>query len=56
MLKAVNDMVFKFIFGSEERKELLREFVNLILARVNLPLVSTMTLRNPFNLRQFETD
>ncbi|MEI6874247.1 MAG: Rpn family recombination-promoting nuclease/putative transposase [Spirochaetota bacterium] len=56
MLKAVNDMVFKFIFGSEERKELLREFVNLVLSRVNLPLASTMTLRNPFNLRQFETD
>ena len=56
MLRAVNDMIFKFIFGAEERKELLRELVNLVLARVNLPLASTMTLRNPFNLRQFEKD
>ncbi|MDP3177464.1 MAG: Rpn family recombination-promoting nuclease/putative transposase, partial [Spirochaetaceae bacterium] len=56
MLRAVNDMVFKFIFGTEERKELLRALVNLVLARVDLPLASTITLRNPFNLRQFDTD
>jgi predicted transposase/invertase (TIGR01784 family) len=56
MLRAVNDMVFKFIFGEESRKELLRELVNLVLERVGLPLAATVTIRNPFSLRKFASD
>jgi predicted transposase/invertase (TIGR01784 family) len=56
MLRAVNDMVFKFIFGDESRKELLRELVNLVLGRVGLPLAATVTIRNPFSLRKFPSD
>ena len=55
-LSALNDLVFKFIFGTEVRKELLREFVNIVLARVGLPLAAELTLRNPFNLKQTQTD
>ncbi|MDA8408858.1 MAG: Rpn family recombination-promoting nuclease/putative transposase [Treponema sp.] len=56
MLTAVNDLVFKFIFGMDERKELLQDFINLILERVGLPLASTIRIRNPFNLRQYADD
>ena len=56
ILSALSDLVFKFIFGTEERKELLRELVNIVLARVGLPLAAKLTLRNPFNLKQFEGD
>ncbi|MEI6389314.1 MAG: hypothetical protein WCQ50_22125, partial [Spirochaetota bacterium] len=56
LLRAVNDMVFKFIFGEESRKELLRELVNIILERVGLPLAATVTIRNPFSLRKFASD
>ena len=56
VLSALSDLVFKFIFGTEERKELLRELVNIVLARVGLPLAAKLTLRNPFNLKQFEGD
>jgi len=56
ILSALSDLVFKFIFGTEERKELLRELVNIVLARVDLPLAAKLTLRNPFNLKQFEGD
>ncbi|MFZ4616560.1 MAG: Rpn family recombination-promoting nuclease/putative transposase [Rectinemataceae bacterium] len=56
MLRAVNDMVFKFIFGEESRRELLRELVNLVLERVGLPLAATVTIRNPFSMRKFPSD
>ncbi len=56
MLRAVNDMVFKFMFGAEERKELLRELINLVLDRVGLPLASTLTINNPFDIRRFAMD
>jgi predicted transposase/invertase (TIGR01784 family) len=56
MLCAVNDMVFKFIFGDESRKELLRELINLVLERVGLPLASTLTINNPFDIRRFAMD
>ncbi|MEI6388476.1 MAG: PD-(D/E)XK nuclease family transposase, partial [Spirochaetota bacterium] len=56
MLRAVNDMVFKFIFGEESRKELLRELINLVLEGVGLPLAATVTIRNPFSLRKFASD
>jgi predicted transposase/invertase (TIGR01784 family) len=49
-------MVFKFIFGEESRKELLRELINLVLERVGLPLAATVTIRNPFSLRKFVSD
>ena len=56
MHRAINDMVFKYIFGSEERRELLRAFVNLVLERAGLPLASTISLKTPFLLKQFVKD
>jgi predicted transposase/invertase (TIGR01784 family) len=56
MLRAVNDFVFKFIFGAEERKDLLLELVNSVLARVGLPLAAELELRNPFNPRHYYGD
>ncbi|MFZ4618768.1 MAG: PD-(D/E)XK nuclease family transposase, partial [Rectinemataceae bacterium] len=56
MLLAVNDFVFKFIFGVEERKELLRSLINLTLERAGLPLAATLTLRNPFVNPNHEDD
>ena len=56
MLLAVNDFVFKFIFGMEERKELLRSLINLTLERAGLPLAATLTLRNPFINPKHEDD
>jgi len=56
MHRAINDMVFKYIFGSEERRELLKAFVNLVLERAGLPLASTISLKTPFLLKQFVKD
>ena len=47
---ALNVLVCKFNFGTEECKELLRELVNIVLARVGLPLAAELTSQNPFNL------
>lgn len=48
------DIVFKKLFGSPEHPRLTKSLVNSMLKAADLPLAVELTIRNPFNLAEFE--
>jgi predicted transposase/invertase (TIGR01784 family) len=51
--RAVSDILFKFIFGSEESTEILKAFVNAVLSDGGFPQVKELEVVNPFNLKTY---
>lgn len=51
LLDPRNDFLFKRIFGSEENKDILLEFLNRTFAEAERPLLSAITLLNPFTTK-----
>ena len=50
------DIVFKKIFGSESNKDLLLELVNAVLEQAGDPLVTQLSILNPYNIKNFAKD
>ncbi len=50
------DIVFKYIFGRNETKNLLKSFINAVLADVDMETVTEIEILNPFNLKEFQND
>lgn len=55
-IKAYSDIVFKFLMGREETKDLLISFINAVMEDSNLDLITSVELKNPFNLQDFSGD
>ena len=53
-IRPINDMAFKKTFGTPENKQCLISLLNAIVSRVS-PIVD-VTIQNPYNLKDFETD
>jgi predicted transposase/invertase (TIGR01784 family) len=50
------DCVFKAILGTEENKNLLIHFLNAILEPKKASLIKDVTIKNPYNEKEFSTD
>jgi len=50
-VKPTSDIFFRYLFGSEENKELLLSFINSIMIDVNFPKLASIEIKNPFNLK-----
>ncbi len=46
-----SDIFIKYLFGMEEDTLLLRDFINAAQKNCGLPLITTLEVRNPFNLK-----
>jgi predicted transposase/invertase (TIGR01784 family) len=51
---ALSDIVFKYIFGTEESTTLLKAFVNAVLKNAHFPEISDIEIKNPFNAKTFQ--
>jgi predicted transposase/invertase (TIGR01784 family) len=52
-IRALSDIVFKYIFGTEESTELLRAFVNAVLIDADYPPIEELQVVNPFNAKSY---
>jgi predicted transposase/invertase (TIGR01784 family) len=50
-VKPTSDIFFRYLFGSEEHKSLLLSFINSVMEDVGFPLLSSVEIKNPFNVR-----
>jgi len=55
-LKASSDIFIKYLFGSEQNKDLLLSFVNAVLAHSGFNKIIEIEIKNPFNLKTFAVD
>ena len=55
-LPAASDVVFQYIFSSEKSEECLLHFINAVRGSVGRKPAAKVEIRNPFNLRDYETD
>ena len=46
-IRAVSDICFKYIFGTEESTDLLKSFINAVLSDAGFPTVREVTVVNP---------
>ena len=50
-VKPTSDIFFRYLFGSEENKGLLLSFINSVMIDVDFPTLSSVEIKNPFNLK-----
>ncbi|MBN2533531.1 MAG: PD-(D/E)XK nuclease family transposase [Spirochaetales bacterium] len=50
-VKPTSDIFFRYLFGSEKNKKLLLSFINSVMEDVNFPILSSLEIKNPFNLK-----
>ncbi|MBN2534006.1 MAG: PD-(D/E)XK nuclease family transposase, partial [Spirochaetales bacterium] len=50
-IKPTSDFFIRYLFGSEEYKELLLSFVNSVMVSAHFPTLSSVEIKNPFNLK-----
>ena len=55
-INPLSDIVFKYLLGREETKDLLLSFINSVLEDSDLETMQSLEIRNPFNLKEFKTD
>ena len=47
-----NDFFIRFLFGNEGNEDLCRSFINTVLDDAGFPLISKISIKNPFKLRK----
>ena len=55
-VRAISDIVFKYIFGTEESAEILKAFINAVLSDAGYPVISEVQVTNPFNAKTYLDD
>lgn len=55
-INPVRDIFIKFLFGSEENKDLLLSFINSVMEDSGFPKIVKVHLKNPFNYKEFSVD
>ena len=50
-VKPTSDIFIRFLLGSESNKDLLLDFINAVLEDAEFPLIRSVTILNPFNLK-----
>ena len=55
-IKPTSDIFIKYLFGKEENKPILLEFVNRVLAKSDFDTIVSVEIKNPFNIKEFVND
>jgi predicted transposase/invertase (TIGR01784 family) len=55
-VKAYSDIFIKYLFGKEGNEDILLDFLNDVLTDEGFPKVVSVTVKNPFNLKDFPMD
>lgn len=55
-IRPTSDIFIKYLFGTEQNKDLLLSFINAVLKDSDFPQVSKVTLKNPFSYSNFVMD
>lgn len=55
-VKPTSDIFIRFLFGSEQNKEILLNFINAVLLDADFKPIESVEILNPFNLQQFLND
>ena len=50
-VKPTSDIFFKYLFGVEEHKPILMDFINAVLKDSGFPLITDLEIKNPFNFK-----
>ncbi|TYT73108.1 Rpn family recombination-promoting nuclease/putative transposase [Desulfobotulus mexicanus] len=50
-VKPTSDIFFRYLFGMEEHKPMLIDFINGVLKDSGFPLITDLEIKNPFNLQ-----
>ncbi|MGD9732348.1 MAG: Rpn family recombination-promoting nuclease/putative transposase [Desulfamplus sp.] len=51
-VKPTSDIFIKYLLGSEDNKDLLLSFINGVMENSGFPLIKSVEIRNPFNLKK----
>lgn len=51
-----NDFFVRYLLGSDENSDLLLSFINAVNENSGYPLITSVTIRNPFNLKEYQGD
>lgn len=46
------DVFVRYLLGDEKNNDLLLSFINAVNADYNLPLIESVAIRNPYNLKE----
>jgi predicted transposase/invertase (TIGR01784 family) len=55
-VKPTSDIFIKYLFGREEDKSLLLNFVNAVQENMNFPRIKDIELKNTFNIKNLALD
>lgn len=55
-VKPSSDIFIKYLFGSEENKDLLLSFINAVLTEIGIDKIVNVEIKNPFNIKDFTFD
>jgi len=55
-INPLSDIFIKYLLGSEKNKDLLLSFINAVLEDAGLDKIVDVTIRNPFNVKEFTID
>lgn len=51
-----SDFFVRYLLGDEENIDLLLSFINAVNESSGFPLIKTVTIKNPFNLKEYQND
>ena len=52
-VKPTSDIFIKYLLGSAENRDLLLSFINAVMDNSGFPLITSVEIKNPFNLKKF---
>ncbi|MBF0376127.1 MAG: PD-(D/E)XK nuclease family transposase [Desulfamplus sp.] len=55
-VKPTSDIFIKYLLGTEEHKDLLLSFINAVMENSDFPLIKSVEIKNPFNLKKMVND
>jgi predicted transposase/invertase (TIGR01784 family) len=55
-IKAYSDIFIKYLFGKEGNEDILLDFINDVLTDEGFPKITELTIKNPFNPKEFPID
>ncbi|WP_246052249.1 Rpn family recombination-promoting nuclease/putative transposase, partial [Desulfobotulus mexicanus] len=50
-VKPTSDIFIKYLFGKEEHKPILIDFINAVMKNSGFPLITDLVIKNPFNIQ-----
>ncbi len=51
-----NDFFVRYLLGDEENTDLLLSFINAVNENSGFPLIKSVNIKNPFNLKEYQNN